>query len=320
MVGRNKDSKFVIYQVLYIFVITVLAIKGADLDLSAVVSKDKTVSQNTRDSLLVVIDSLNSLGLKVSLKVDTSINNENRLLKKKIENLNKNLASLTVSTNKIKEVKSEISEPAPTKENATPVPSVLPLAQIRNFIQNTWNTSKNNGNIPVEIIDSKTGRIITKILPGEEKRFDLTDQDEIVARYGNQEQPIKVDKNKPPEIKIETVTSQMNARKIYVQDLQKITAYKVTISDEKPDQINVTYSGPVSVTGPFKTNDNQIVYNVSLKIAPNEQRFDEWVDKTNPLKENDGRYKVNFFFIAVDKRTKDKVQAGESFYFTDFTR
>lgn len=320
MAGRNKDSKFVIYQVLYIFVITVLAIKGADLDLSAVVAKDKTVSRNTRDSLLVVIDSLNKLGYKVSVKADTSVNYENRILKEKIATLNKNLASVTASTNKEQEIKNETVEPAPVNENKTPVPSVLPLAQVKNFIQNTWNSSKNNGNVPVEILDSKTKNVIAKISPGEEKKFDLSDQNEIIARYGNQEQTIKVDKNKPPEIKIETVTSQMNARNIFVQDLQRVTSFKVTVSDERPDQINISYTGPVSLTGPIKINDSQIVYNVSLKIAPNEQRFDEWIDKTNPLKEGDGRFKVNFFIVAVDKKTKDKVQAGESFYFTDFSR
>jgi hypothetical protein len=37
MIRKERDSKFVIYQVLYIFVITVLALKGADLNLRRVV-------------------------------------------------------------------------------------------------------------------------------------------------------------------------------------------------------------------------------------------------------------------------------------------
>ena len=36
MINRNRDSKFVIYQVLYIFIITILALKGAELDLRRV--------------------------------------------------------------------------------------------------------------------------------------------------------------------------------------------------------------------------------------------------------------------------------------------
>ena len=43
MIKKERDSKFIIYQVLYIFVITVLAIKGADLNLREVVSKEHAV-------------------------------------------------------------------------------------------------------------------------------------------------------------------------------------------------------------------------------------------------------------------------------------
>jgi len=59
---------------------------------------------------------------------------------------------------------------------------------------------------------------------------------------------------------------------------------------------------------------------VSLKVASNENRFDEWLDKFGNLREADGRYKVNFFFTVVDERSKDRVQVGDSFYFTDFSK
>ena len=52
MIRRERDSKFVIYQVLYIFVITVLALKGADLDLRRVALEDETVRVSVRDSLM----------------------------------------------------------------------------------------------------------------------------------------------------------------------------------------------------------------------------------------------------------------------------
>lgn len=322
MARKSKDSKFVIYQVLYIFVITVLAIKGADLDLSEVVSKDKAVSRNVRDSLIVIIDSLNALGLKFDVKVQSGLQTENQVLKNKIENLNNNLASLSerMVESPTPESNSEVIEPKIVEENETPVPSVLPIAQVQKFIQHTWNTAKNEGEIPVDILEPRSRKVLAKILPGEEKKFDLTGENEIIARYGKHEQVLKVDKNKPPEIKIETVSSKMNSRKIYVQELQRTTTYKVTILDERPDQIKVNSSGPISITGPLTNSSGQLIYNVTLKVAPNENSFNEWMEKTNPLKESDGRYKVNFFIIASDQRTKDKVQAGESFYFTEFAR
>jgi hypothetical protein len=63
-----------------------------------------------------------------------------------------------------------------------------------------------------------------------------------------------------------------------------------------------------------------MVYNVSLKIAANENQYDDWTDKNEGLRESDGRYKANFFFTVVDDRTKDRVQVGDSFFFTDFAK
>ena len=69
MINKNNDSKFIIYQVLYIFVITVLALKGAELDLSRVVSKENVVDVSVRDSLNILIDSLYAQGLKFDIKL-----------------------------------------------------------------------------------------------------------------------------------------------------------------------------------------------------------------------------------------------------------
>ena len=147
-----------------------------------------------------------------------------------------------------------------------------------------------------------------------------TDQTEVVVKFGSQQERIKVTPNKPPDIKIERVTTKMNNSDIYVQELQRITAFTVTIIDNRPDQLKVTYSGPISVSGPQRDAKNNLVYNVSLKLAANENRYDEWVDRNENMRESDGRYKANFFFTVVDERTKDRVQVGDSFFFTDFSK
>ena len=138
--------------------------------------------------------------------------------------------------------------------------------------------------------------------------------------FGSQEERVKVVPNKPPEIQIERVTTKMNSSDIYVQELQRITAFTVTIIDSRPEQLKVSYSGPISVSGPQKDANGNMVYNVSLRIAANENQYDDWVDKNETLREADGRYKANFFFIVVDERTKDRVQVGDSFFFTDFAK
>jgi hypothetical protein len=161
---------------------------------------------------------------------------------------------------------------------------------------------------------------ITVVPPGTEKVFDLTDQKEIVVKFGSQEQRLTVNPRRPSEIKITRATTKMDASDIYVTELQRITGFTVTIIDERPDQLKVSYTGPISVSGPTKDAKGNMVYQVSLNIASNEQRFNDWADKNRDLRTNDGKYKANFFFTTVDQRTKNRVQVGDAFYFTDYSK
>jgi hypothetical protein len=316
MVQKNRDSKFIIYQVLYIFVITVLALKGADLDLNRVVRTDEVVEKSVRDSLMVLLDSLTARGIKFDVKVEENALEENAELKMKLASLNTKMKDLT---EKIKEIPPEKPEEKPVEKEQEILQSPISLKQT--FIQYTWNKAKNSGSVPTSIYDPRNQNTpLAVIPPGQEKTFDLTDQTEVIAKYGSQEDRIKVVPNRPPEIKIQRVTTKMNNSDIYVQDLQRITVFTVTIQDERPEQLKITWSGPISVSGPFKDTKGNPVYNVSLKIASSENKFDEWLDKFGDLREADGRYKVNFFFTVVDERSKDRVQVGDSFFFTDFSK
>lgn len=319
MVRKNRDSKFVIYQVLYIFVITVLAIKGAGLDLGEVISKNEAIKRSVRDSLVTVIDSLNAIGAKFDLRVEENMAVENVELKKKIESLSENMASLN---KRIKETP-KVEEPLvnkPKEEIKETLPFNSPLAEGQKFMQNTWNLAKNSGSVPVDIVDPASGSLITRISPGEQKKFDLTAQKQVIVRFNGREEKVDVMPKRPPEIRIDNVSVKMKGSDIYVQDLQKTTVFKVTINSPRPEDLSIAYSGPITASGPVKDSKGNLIYNVSLKLAPNEERFDEWMDKTRPLREGDGRYKVNFFFVAVDKITKTRVQVGDSFYFTSFQR
>lgn len=316
MIRKNNDSKFIIYQVLYIFVITVLALKGAELDLRRVVSKENVIDVSVRDSLKMLIDSLYAQGLKFNIKVEEKF--ENEALKEKLAKMNKQLAALTTKLNEIPPQVEKEKEPEVIAEN-TKMQSPISISQT--FIQHTWNEAKNNSDVPTSIYDSKNlNSPIVIIKPGEKKKFDLTDQTQLIVKYGTQEERVQVIPNRLPEVKIERVTTKMNTGDIYVKDLQKITSFTVTIIDERPEQLKVTHSGPISVSGPYKDAKGNPVYNVSLNLAPNETKFEEWIDRNSSLREPDGRYKANFFFIVVDERTKDRVQVGDSFFFTDYSK
>ncbi len=314
MINKNRDSKFVIYQVLYIFVITVLALKGADLDLRRVALEENTVQKSVRDSLISVLDSLYALGIDFSIKIDPNVVVENEQMRQQLAELNR----------KLETIKDYVPPPLPEEkkeeivEEQSKLPS--PISNKQTYIQHTWNIARNTGTVPVSIYDPKnTNNPIAVVPAGQEKKFDLTDQTEVIIKFGSQEERIKVLPNKAPEIKIERVTTKMNSADIYVKDLQRITAFKVTIIDQRPDQLKITYTGPIAVSGPTKDSNGNIIYNVSLKIASTENAFDSWLDKNGNLRESDGRYKVNFFFTAVDERSKDRVQVGDSFFFTEFS-
>lgn len=315
MIAKNRDSKFIIYQVLYIFVITVLALKGAELDLRRVVSKENVIDVSVRDSLKMLIDSLYLQGLKFNIKLDEKV--ENEALKEKLLVMNKQLQSLTT---KLNEIPPEVrKEEEPKVEENTKIPSPFSVSQT--FIQHTWNEVKNGASVTTSIYDPRNlNTPLVIIQPGEKRRFDLTDQNELIIKFGTQEERVPVSINKPPEIKIERVTTKMNSGEIYVKDLQRITSFTVTIIDERPEQLKVAYSGPISVTGPNRDTKGNFVYNVSLNIAPNETKFEEWLDRNSSLREPDGRYKANFFFIVTDEKTKDRVQVGDSFFFTDYSK
>ncbi len=315
MINKNRDSKFVIYQVLYIFVITVLALKGADLDLRRVALEEDTVQKEVRDSLMAVLDSLYALGIDFSIKIDPNVVVENEQMREQLAALNKRLETLKdyVPPPKEEEIKKE-----EIVEEQTLLQS--PISAKQTYIQHTWNIARNTGTVPANIYDPKNMNNPIAVVPaGQEKKFDLTDQTEVIIKFGSQEERIKVLPNKAPEIKIERVTTKMNSADIYVKDLQRITAFKVTILDQRPDQLKVTYAGPITVSGPTKDSNGNLIYNVSLKIASTETAFDSWLDKNGNLRESDGRYKVNFFFTAVDEKSKDRVQVGDSFFFTEFS-
>jgi hypothetical protein len=285
--------------------------KGAELDLRKVALEEETVDISVKDSLAAILDSLYALGIDFSIKIDPKVLDENEEMKKRLEELSKKLEAVKdfVPPPKEKEIVDE----------QTKLQSPISLKQT--FIQNTWNIAKNSGTVPTMVIDpANPNNPIVTIPPGGEKRFDLQDQTEVIIKFGSQEERIKVIPNRLPEVNIELVTTKMSRSDIYVKELQRITAFTVKIIDNRPEQLKVTYSGPISVIGPQKDSKGNLVYNVSLRIAANETQYDEWLERHGDLQEADGRYKANFFFIVVDERTKDRVQVGDSFFFTDFSK
>jgi hypothetical protein len=315
MVRRSRDAKFVIYQVLYIFVITVLALKGAEINLGEVVKKENVVSKSVRDSLINVVDSLSKLGLKFNIEIDENVISENKDLKEKLSQLNTQVASLS---KKVKET--PMPEPVKEKEikKEETVPS--PFSKSLEFLQYTTNIAENKGDYIVSIVDPKNNSELVKVEPNSKKEFELTNQNEILIKYANQTDRVKVKNNLPPEVDIKKSTTKMDKGDIFVKDLQKTTCFTVEVRDEKIEQIKVTYSGPITVSGPQQDKKGNLVYNISLNLANTEEKFNSWADRNEQLIDSEGRYKANFFFTAFDTKSKQKTEVGEAFYFTEFSK
>ncbi|MBI1932334.1 MAG: hypothetical protein HYS24_07330 [Ignavibacteriales bacterium] len=315
MVRRSRDAKFVIYQVLYIFVITVLALKGAEINLGEVVKKENVVSKSVRDSLINVVDSLSKLGLKFNIEIDENVISENKDLREKLSQLNTQVASLS---KKVKET--PLPEPVKEKEikKEETVPS--PFSKSLEFLQYATNIAENKGDYIVSIVDPKNNSELIKVEPNSKKEFELTNQNEILIKYANQTDRVKVKNNLPPEVDIKKSTTKMDKGDIFVKDLQKTTCFTVEVRDEKIEQIKVTYSGPITVSGPQQDKKGNLVYNISLNLANTEEKFNSWADRNEQLIDSEGRYKANFFFTAFDTKSKQKTEVGEAFYFTEFSK
>ena len=157
--GGNRDVKFVIYQVLYIFVVCVVALKGASLDLSEVIKKENVVEKEYADSLKSFIDSLLALGLVPEINFDTTKKFSNpEELKKQLQQMQQQLIvfktnnpTLTVNTTSpninVTQTNPEIQQRETNPELETEIKEVQPL-QVQQLTQFTQNSVQNRGNLP----------------------------------------------------------------------------------------------------------------------------------------------------------------------------
>src|SRR5215510_7982163 len=92
---RNRDVKFIIYQSLYIFVVCVIAIKGANLDLTQVIEDDG------KPKVFLTPDSLEKLMeiIRKSIIVDTNLYVV--IKKEDLEKMDEKIKQLVVSPSNV---------------------------------------------------------------------------------------------------------------------------------------------------------------------------------------------------------------------------
>lgn len=253
--NKDRDVKFVIYQVLYIFVICVIALKGANLDLEEVIEKETVVEREYADSLKKYLDSLIALGLVPKIDIDTTLKFSNpEELRQKLQQTQMQLSqitqkmSLTVNqTNPTVTPQVQQEEiPEEKKEEIPKEPSEVTDIRIGSIelTQYTQNTLNNPYDLPLEIVG------ITTIPPKSTKTFTTGGQSSVTIRVGSSTKTVSLKPNDNPRIIVQKVADVGSYR-----SLTRVTGFRVTVEDDFPGQLQISVTGPVSVTQSGKVLD-----------------------------------------------------------------
>ncbi|MBK6772884.1 MAG: hypothetical protein IPG78_12325 [Ignavibacteria bacterium] len=319
---KNRDVKFIIYQSLYIFVISVLALKGANLDLTEVVSKEKVVEKTYTDSLKIMIDSLLARGYIPEIKFDTTQKFTNpEEMKKKLQEAQQQLAvlkmnspSITVNTTSpgiqlqqtnITEEKEKIQDKPKEEKIEEKEGKELDFKIPQTFTQYTSNSISNPSSVTIEIYGSD-GSMIATVPPGGSRSFQLGGQNSLTFKGGGVSKTVSTKENVKPKVTMQRLVSA--GEEVSVRNLQSTVGYRVTISDDYPGQLDVKFSGPVSVkqSGP-------LVYDVTLNFLNSKPAFDNFTEN------REAPFSVSFQISVKDRiATQHNVSQSGVFQFGEW--
>ena len=283
----KKDVKFIIYQMLYVFVICVIALKGANLDLEEVISKEKVVQKEYADSLKSFLDSILALGLVPQITFDTTKKFENvDDLRKQLTQLKLQVSVMKPSTFVAPTLKKDELEIKKEELLEEEIQNIEPL-KVQSLKQYTNNTITNRGSETMQIIGSD-GSTLASIPPGGTRTFLVKGQTSVTYRKGTQSKTVNTTKNKAPSIKLQRLAP--SGEDVSVRKIQSTTGYRITIGDDVPGQLDVKFSGPISVkeAGP-------LTYDVTLNFLGSKGAYERYTDS------RDEPYTVGFNVTVSDK-------------------
>ncbi len=302
---KQKDVKFIIYQALYIFVVCVIAIKGANLDLTQVVEDDG------KPKVFLSPDSLQKLYeiIKKSIIVDTNLyviikKEDLEKMDDKIKQLVVNPMNVQISSSPINSFTTnnpQIDKQPEIKKEVEKDPGEMKEIRIGNIslTQFTNNTLNNPYDTPLEVEG------ITTIPPKSSKTFQTGGQSTVTIKVGNQTKTVDLKPNEKPKIGMQRVASMGEDTR--VTQLQSSVCYRITISDDFPGQLDVKFNGPVTV----KTVGTG-VYDVTMNAFGSRSAFDNFTDG------KDSPYSVGFTVSVSDNIAGHKITGQNSFIFGDW--
>ena len=298
---KNRDVKFIIYQALYIFVICVVTIKGANLDLTQVIEDDGQpkvfISPDSLEKLMEII--------RKSIIVDTSMyviikKSDLEHMDEKIKQLVVNQQPPLVSTTPVN-MNTTIEKPKEEKPEEKKDPSQIQDIRIGNIslTQFTVNSLNNPYDVPMELVG------ITTIPPKSTKQFTTGGENSVVIKVGNSTKTIELKPNQKPKISFQRVASMGEDTR--VTQLQSSVCYRVTIEDDFPGQLDIKFSGPCTV----KEKGNY-TYDVTMNGFSSKAAFDNFTDGKN------SPYSLGFTVNVTDKIAGHKIAGQQSFIFGEW--
>jgi len=298
---KKGDVKFIIYQSLYIFVVCVIAIKGANLDLRQVVEDDGTpkpqISLDSLEKLYNLMQRMVMVDTNYFVIVDKKLLLENEKLRMIVENMPKIDISSYVPKSELEkyELKKE-KDPELIKEEPSETKEIR-IGQIK-MTQYTLNTLNNPYDVPLEVVG------ITTIPPKSTKTFETGGQSSVVIKVGSSSKTVELSANQKPKIGFQRMTSM--GEETRVSTLQSTVCYRVTIDDDFPGQLDVKISGPVTV------RQQGSAYDITLNAFSSRAAFDNFTDN------KDSPYSLGFTVSVTDKIAGHKITGQNSFIFGEW--
>ncbi len=304
---QKRDVKFIIYQSLYIFIICIIAMKGADINLDAVEIKRMIdpgyVYIDTSGKVLIDRDKANKL-----IEFDST-----RYIVISRDEYNKDpdkFAGLII--NNPGSIGSIIDPTQPPIDNTTKIPdetkNLNPGSQSiqikfpSNFVQFRQNSINNPNNTEMKVATSSG----TTVIPANSSNsITIMGDNTITLSAGGYTETFNVKENKKPQVSFQRITTMNDETK--VTTLQRNVCYRVTVQDDYPDQLEVKINGPVT----FKqVSDN--TFDITMNAFGSISAFNNFTqDKSSP-------YSVGFTVSITDKISGHKITGQQSFVFGEW--
>jgi hypothetical protein len=143
------------------------------------------------------------------------------------------------------------------------------------------------------------------IAPKSAASITLGGESSQIMKVGTSSATISVKPNQKPQISFSRMTTMNDETKVTA--LQRTTCYRVTITDDFPDQLEVKFSNGVTVKEVGKK-----VYDVTMNAFGSRAAFDNYTSNRN------SPYSLGFTVTITDKIAKHIVTGQQQFVFGDW--